>query len=335
MTMGGDGTGGSTLAVSGLTLAVLGAGEVGCGWAALAAAHGRSVALHDPDGAALEHGRADVRSRVAALLRHGLADGDAARRGLDALTMHGRLDDAVAGAEWIVEAAPESLAVKRELLSRAEHAAGARARASEPPMIASSSSGLHATGLSAALRRPERMRVVHPLVPVELIPVVEVIPGPATAPGVVAAMRNELSALGRTPVVLRREVPGNAVGRIAAAVWRECIELVLEGVLDPADVDRLVAEGPCLGWTAGGPHLTYELAAGDGGMPAFLDHLLPTFEEWWEALSARTTLDAAERDRLTELVALAYPGPRSRLRDDRDRRLVALVKALSGTGAPR
>lgn len=328
MTMRGDGTGG-------LALAVLGAGEVGSGWAALAAAHGRAVALHDRAGAALERGEANVRSRVARLVEHGLAAPETARRGLGALTTHATLDDAVAGAEWIVEAAPESLTTKRALLARAEQAADVGAAGRGSPVIASSSSGLHASELAASLRRPERLLVVHPLVPVELIPIVEVIPGPATAGSVVTAIRAELAALGRTPVVLRREVPGNAVGRIAAAVWRECIDLVLEGVLEPADVDRLVAEGPCLGWTAGGPHLTYELAAGDAGMPAFLDHLLPTFEGWWEALSARTTLDAAERDRLAALIASAYPGPRTRLRDERDRRLVALVKALSGRGAPR
>src|SRR5690606_34175626 len=200
---------------------------------------------------------------------------------------------------------------------------------------ASSSSGLHASQLASGLRRPERLLVVHPLVPVELIPVVEVIPGPLTAPAVVQTVRAELSALGRTPLVLRKEVPGNAVGRIAAAVWRESIDLVLEGVLDPADLDRLVAEGPCLGWASGGPHLTYELAAGDGGMPAFLGHLLPTFEAWWRSLSGRTSLDDADGERLAALVSSAYPQPRDALRSERDRRLVALVKAVSETRALR
>jgi 3-hydroxyacyl-CoA dehydrogenase len=238
----------------------------------------------------------------------------------------------VAGAEWIVEAAPESLEVKRELLAAAE---GAAAHGGAAPVLASSSSGLHASALSAGLARPDRMLVVHPLVPVELIPVVEVIPGPATSPDVVAMIRAELGALGRVPVVLRREVAGNAVGRIAAAVWRECIDLVLEDVLDVADVDRLAAEGPCLGWAAGGPHLTYDLAAGDAGMPAFLDHLLPTFEGWWRELSARSTLSPAERERLAGLVTSAYHGRRGELRNERDRRLAALVRALSETNARR
>ena len=312
-----------------MRLAVIGSGEVGAGWAALAVAHGGTVTMHDRDEAALEHGVESARARVRAMVSHGLAETGAARRGMAALAPRARLDDAVTDAEWIIEAVPESLAAKQDLLLRAERAAGSEA------VIASSSSGLHASALSAQLDRPQRMLVVHPMVPVELIPVVEVIPGPQTAPGVVDLLRAELVRLGRVPIVLRREVPGNAVGRIAAAVWRECIDLVLEGVLDAADVDRLVAEGPCLGWAAGGPHLTYELAAGDAGTPAFLDHLLPTFESWWRALSTRTTLDAAERDRLATLVAAAYPAPRPALREHRDERLIALVKTLSGSGAPR
>lgn len=315
----------------GLRMAVLGAGEVGTGWAALAAAHGRRVALHDPDPAALKAAPAAVAARVAHLVKHGLADERLAGRGLADLTMHRLLADAVAEADLIVEAAPESLALKQTLLSDAETAAGGESRS----ILASSSSGLHASSLGTALQRPERLLVIHPLVPVELIPVVEVIPGPLTAGEVVDAVAAELSALGRAPVVLRKEVAGNAVGRIAAAVWREAIDLVLEGVLDPAGLDRLVAEGPCLGWAAGGPHLTYELAAGDEGMPAFLDHLLPAFESWWGALSKRRSLDAAERERLVALVSAAYAQPRDTLRIERDQRLIALVRALSETNARR
>jgi 3-hydroxyacyl-CoA dehydrogenase len=317
---------------AGHRLTVLGAGEVGAGWAALAAAQGRSITLYDPDAGALARGAAAVRYRVAALIDGGLAHPDAARLGLAALTAQPRLDAAVARADWIVEAAPESLDVKRELLAAAEDSSD---RGSGAPVLASSSSGLHASALSTGLKRPDRMLVVHPLAPVELIPVVEVIPGPATAPEAVAMIRAELGALGRVPIVLRREVEGNAVGRIAAAVWRECIDLVLDDVLDVADLDRLAAEGPCLGWAAGGPHLTYDLAAGDAGTPAFLEHLLPTFEGWWRALSARSALTPEERARLAALVASAYDERRAELRAERDQRLVALVRALSETNARR
>lgn len=308
-------------------LAVLGAGEVGTGWAALALAAGRRVTMFDPDARALERALEAARTRAAALAEAGLAPTGAAYAGDGRLEASATLEKAAADADWIMDATPESAAGKRAVLVRAEAAAGPHA------VLATSSSGLHASTLGATLQRPARLLVVHPLVPVELIPVVEVVPGPGTAPEVVQVVRDELTALGRVPIVLRREVSGNAVGRIAAAVWRECIDLVLEGVLDPAEADRLVAEGPCLGWAAGGPHLTYELAAGRGGMEGFLAHLLPTVEDWWAALSARTTLTDAERVRLTALVEGAYGGDIESLRERRDRRLAGLVAALR-TGAP-
>jgi carnitine 3-dehydrogenase len=308
-------------------VAVLGAGEVGAGWAALVAAHGRAVTLHDPDGTALAAGVASVHERVARLLDAGLAQPGSAERGLAAMRSAPAVAEAVAGAAMIIEAAPESLDTKRAVLAAAESAS---ASLTTGPILVSSSSGLHASAMATALRHPERLLVAHPLVPVELIPVVELIPGPATDASTVRAAREELIALGRSPIVLRREVAGNAVGRIAAAVWRECIDLVLDGTLDARDMDRLVAGGPCLGWAAGGPHLTYELAA-DGGLRAFLEHLTPTFEAWWKSLSARRSLDPTERARLAALVSAAYGQSRHELRDQRDERLLALVRALRAT----
>ena len=77
--------------------------------------------------------------------------------------------------------------------------------------------------------------------------------------------------LGRAPIVLQKEVPGNILGRVAAAVWRECIFLVLEGALDVEDVDRALSVGPALIWAASGPHLEHVINAGRrGGRRLFL-----------------------------------------------------------------
>src|SRR2546430_11169985 len=82
------------------------------------------------------------------------------------------------------------------------------------------------------------------------------------------------------PILLKKAVPGYVVGRIAAAVWRECIDLVLRGVIDVDELDRAVSLGPALGWAAAGPHLTYHLAAGEGGGTLFLHPLLPDVLAW-------------------------------------------------------
>jgi len=305
-------------------VAVVGAGDIGRGWAALASAAGWTVSLYDPSTAAIAEAEGEIRHRVARLRR-------LTRRGAPTDTPAGEVREgrsllhAVGDADWIIEAAPEELGLKQRLLEQIEQVARRSA------VITSSASGLHASALSARLRAPERLLVAHPLNPVDLLPVVEVVPGPATAPECVEDVRTWLLRLGRVPIVLRREVPGNAIGRIAAAVWRECIQLVLDDVVDVADLDRLVALGPALGWASGGPHLTYHLGAGEEGLPVFLGNLIGTFEQWWAGLATWDRLSGEEQARLVRLVEQAYghagEGRVAELRAARDARLLRLLDA--------
>jgi 3-hydroxybutyryl-CoA dehydrogenase len=118
------------------------------------------------------------------------------------------------------------------------------------------------------------------------------------------------------------------VGRIAAAVWRQCIDLVLEGVIDVDELDRAVSLGPALGWAAAGPHLTYHLAAGDGGVTLFLQQLLATFESWWAHLATWQRLEPEQQRALINSVERAYKHKLGTLREARDRRLGAILRAL-------
>ncbi|MFZ5624568.1 MAG: 3-hydroxyacyl-CoA dehydrogenase NAD-binding domain-containing protein [Gemmatimonadota bacterium] len=292
---------------------VIGAGEIGRGWATLAAARGLAVVLHDVDPRALKWARHDVAARVERLVSLGRAAPASAGEGLTNLRTTSDLADAVVQATRVVEATPEELTPKRELFARVEALAPADA------LLLSSSSGFHASRLGALMRRPERLVVAHPLHPVELIPVVEVVPGPMTDQALVRQTVEFLERLGQLPIVLRKEIEGNAVGRITAAVWREAIHLVLDGVLDPGELDRLVASGPALGWAAAGPHLTYHLAASDAGIRGFLDHLLPTFEQWWKALAGWDTLSEAGREELIRRIEGDYGKDIKRLAEERDR----------------
>jgi 3-hydroxyacyl-CoA dehydrogenase len=301
-------------------VAVVGAGDIGRGWAALARSAGWPVSLYDSAADAATDAAEEVLRRVELLVRLGRA---AATAGPDpdGLRLGRSLLHAVTDADWIIEAAPEELALKQRLLEQIEQVARRGA------VITSSASGLHASALAARLRRPDRLLVAHPLNPVELIPVIELVPGPATDPLAVDDVRSWLLHLRRVPIVLKREVPGNAVGRIAAAVWRESIALVLEGVIEVEDVDRLVQLGPALGWAAAGPHLTYHLGAGEQGVEVFLSNLLHTFEEWWSGLATWTHLPEDERHRLVRAVERAYGERVGPLRRERDERLARLLTA--------
>src|SRR5213592_2782679 len=129
----------------------------------------------------------------------------------------------------------------------------------------SSSSGIAPADVFARCRRQDRCLVAHPLNPPELVPLVELVPSARTATSAVTRAQDYLRSLGRMPILLKKPIAGYVVGRIAASVWRQCIDLVLQGVIDVDDLDRAVSLGPALGWAAAGPHLTYHLAAGDEG----------------------------------------------------------------------
>jgi 3-hydroxyacyl-CoA dehydrogenase len=229
--------------------------------------------------------------------------------------------EAATGADLVVEAVAERLPVKQAVLAEAA------AHAPLGAMIASASSSILPTQLQQGLPRPERVLVIHPLHPVPLIPVVEVVPGQGTAPYVVERARRLLLELGKLPVVLKREVQGYVVNRLAAALWREAMNLVLQDVVDVETLDLAVSRGPCLGWAVQGPFLTYELAA-PGGLGPFMEHLHPAFASIWRSLGAWEALPAGALERLASLTAEAYGGaPRQVLEAERDRTLRYFLEA--------
>jgi len=303
-------------------VAIVGAGAIGRGWASLCAAHAWPTVLVDTDARTMDRALAEIARRARALVALGRADAALVEEGLRAVQPGRSLLHACSSADWIIESAPEDLALKHRLFENlgqvAQHAA----------VISSSSSGLPITDVAARCREPGRCVTAHPLNPPELIPLVEVVPGKFTNPGTVDTLRTWLRGLGRIPIVLKREVPGNVVGRIAAAVWRECIDLVLTGVVDVDDIDRAVSLGPGLGWAAAGPHLTYHLGAGEGGVGVFLQQLLQSFESWWGSLARWDRLEPEQVRALTVLIEKSYGQKLDELGEARDRRLAAILQAL-------
>jgi len=301
---------------------VIGAGDIGCGWAALCAAAGWPVTIFDSNASGLERAAAEVPRRARALVALERATQGIVERGLLELHQGRSLLQAVQDADWVIEAISEDLFAKQKLFSSLEAVAAPQA------LLTSSSSGIPPTELFSRCRRQERCLVAHPLNPPELIPLVEIVPGERTGPAEVARIQDYLRSLGRFPILLKKTVPGYVVGRIAAAVWRESIDLVLQGVIDVDELDRAVSLGPALGWAAAGPHLTYHLAAGDGGVTLFLQRLLASFESWWAGLATWQKLEPEQLRALVQSVDRTYKGRVDALRDARDRRLSALLRAL-------
>jgi 3-hydroxyacyl-CoA dehydrogenase len=306
-------------------VAVIGAGDIGCGWAALCASAGWPVTIFDANAQGLERAAEDVPRRTRALVALGRATQGIVERGLLEFSHARSLLQAAQDADWVIEAIPEDVIAKQKLFDAIERVAPAEA------LLTSSSSGLPPNDVFARCRHQDRCLVAHPLNPPELVPLVEVVPGTRTTAVTVARAQEYLRALGRMPILVKKAIPGYVVGRIAAAVWRQCIDLVLQGVIDVDDLDRAVSLGPALGWAAAGPHLTYHLAAGDGGVTLFLQQLLGSFESWWGELATWQRLEPEQQRALIHSIERTYKNRIEELRQARDRRLGGILRALEQT----
>lgn len=297
--------------------ATLGGGVIGQSWTALFLAAGRSVAVFDPDPGVEPRVRSAVDAAWPVLTKLGLTDrGDPGR-----LVFCESARAAVEGAQFVQESAPERVDLKHELYATIEPALG------ETAVVASSASGLTLTELQAGWRRPSRFVLGHPFNPPHLIPLVEVMGNEHTDPGVVDWARAFYESVGKVTIELKREVPGHVANRLQAALWREAIHLVNEGVASVEDVDAAVSSGPGLRWAAMGPTLLFHLGAGDGGLAAFCERYADSFNRWWDDLG-RPRLDQATVDRLVEgLAPVTDARTVDDLATDRDELMTAFVAA--------
>jgi carnitine 3-dehydrogenase len=298
---------------------LLGGGVIGGGWAARFLLHGFDVRLFDPAPHAervVEEMLANARRAYRRLTLAPLPDEGS-------LAVAGSVEEAVAGAAFVQESAPEREGLKRELLAAASRAADPSA------VIASSTSGLLPSLLQADMERPERFAVGHPFNPVYLLPLVELCGGERTAPETLERASAVYRRLGMRPLVLRREVDAFVADRLLEALWREALWLVAEDVATVEEVDDAIRFGAGLRWASMGTFLTYRIAGGEAGMRHFMEQFGPALQLPWSRL---TDVPELTGELLDKLVAQsdAQAGGRSlreleRLRDDC---LVSVMQAL-------
>jgi len=210
-------------------IAVVGAGLMGHGIAQVFACAGHEVGVHDVDGAAL----AAVPTRVCAnLVALGLDPGTA-----DEIELHDRLEDAVADADVVFECVAENLDVKRRLF------AGMSRLVRPDAVLASNTSVMSIGEIGRDALDPGRVVGTHWWNPPYLVPLVEVVEAEATRGEVVTWVIGLLEGVGKSPVHVRRDVPGFVGNRLQHALWREAFALVGAGVCDAETLDRVVKEG--------------------------------------------------------------------------------------------
>jgi 3-hydroxybutyryl-CoA dehydrogenase len=209
-------------------VAVVGAGLMGHGIAQVFAAAGFEVAVTDPDAGVL----ASVPDRARANLAAIGTDPAAA----DAIELLPELEQAVARADFVIEAAPEDLELKSELHARISRAVGAET------ILATNTSVISVGEIAADADDPGRVVGTHWWNPPYLIPLVEVVEAEATRPETVRRTIDLLEEVGKSPVHVRRDIPGFVGNRLQHALWREAFALVDAGVCDAETVDTVVKQ---------------------------------------------------------------------------------------------
>lgn len=300
-------------------VAIVGAGTIGASWAALFLAHGLDVVVSDPASDAEAKTRARVRAAWPVLTELGrVADGASP----DGLRFEPELSAALANVDFVQENAPEREDFKIDLFARMD--------AALPPhaIVASSSSGLIMSRLQARCQHPERFVIGHPFNPPHLIPLVEVVGGEKTSADTIDRAIAFYRAMGKYPIRLKKEVPGHVANRLQAAIWREAIHLAAENVASVADIDAAVSQGPGLRWALFGPHMTFNLGGGEGGLTQFMHHLLGPVQTWWDDLGAPEVTPELQRKLIEGVNDQAGSRSIADMVQTRDAELTALLKAL-------
>ncbi len=132
--------------------------------------------------------------------------------------------------------------------------------------------------------------------------------------------------IGKHPIHIRKEVAGHVANRLQAALWREAVHLVAEA--DVADVDAAITYGPGPRWPIYGPHLTFHLAGGVGGMAHFMKHLLAPMQSCWNDLGDPEMTPALQRMIIDGVADEAAGRSIAELAAERDRCLIAVMDAV-------
>jgi 3-hydroxyacyl-CoA dehydrogenase len=297
-------------------VAIVGTGVIGASWAALYLARGLNVTATDP----APNAEANLRKYIDAAWKDLTVVGLSPNASRDHLKFTTDMKQALKDADLVQENGPERKDFKIKLFADMD--------AATPPdsIIASSSSGLTMSVMQSACKHPERCVIGHPFNPPHVVPLVEVVAGEKTSPETVQRAIAFYTSIGKKPIHVRKEVVGHVANRLQAALYREVVYLIEQGVLDVADSDAAVCWGPGLRWGLMGPNLLFHLGGGPGGIRHFMEQFTGPLSTWWKDLGAITEFSPQVKQTIIEGV-LKEAGNRSieELERERDSMLLELL----------
>ena len=305
-------------------IAIVGTGVISASWAAQYLARGFDVVATDPAPNAEANLRKYVDDAWKVLTDIGLSPG-ASR---DRLEFTSDMKEALSRADFVQENGPERPDFKIKLYADMD------AVTPVDSLIASSSSSLTMSVIQSQARHPERCVIGHPFNPPHVIPLVEVVGGAKTSPEAIQQAMAFYTSIGKRAILLRKEVPGHVANRLQAALYREVLYLIEQGVLSVADADDAVSWGPGLRWGVMGPSLQFHLGGGAGGIQHFNEHLLPVMASGvWPALGTPTVTSELKQTLTDGVLQEADKRSVEQLASEENDLLVGLLRLRAGSAS--
>jgi len=301
----------------------IGAGLIGQNWATLFSSKGLEVTLHDVTQGILHNSITHVASSLIFLEENNLLRPGEADAALKRIRPTTDLAEAVAHVDYVQESVPDNYDIKKQVFQELDTLAPHHA------ILASSASGLLMTDIQKAVTKPERCVLAHPMLPAHLIPLVEIVGGKHTSSSTVKATRDFMKMIGKTPVVLNREVPGYIVNRLQAALLREAIDLVAKGVASATDVDTAFCMGIGLRDPIIGPFLRIHLAG--SGVERFIENFSRSYQYRWETMETWTSIPLSAAKSIIKGVnemEMVHTKTLDEIKSWRDDMLVKILKLL-------
>ena len=274
------------------TVAVIGAGLMGVGIAARFAQHGHTTHLFDVDAARLAQAPIVLASILDELIEVGQFEPHARAEALRALVPCSNLAQ-IEDARLVIEAAPEKLALKHQIYRDLE------AIVADDVIIGSNTSGYTPDALTPQMRAPQRFLVTHFWNTPHTVPLVEIVPGSSTAAELPHRVAEMLTAVGASPVILNKAIPGFIGNRLQFAVLREALAIVQSGAATPEVVDAVMKASLGRRYGLMGPFEVADLAGLDTIL-SIAEHLMPELAH-----------DQGSLDLLRERVGAGQTGIRS------------------------
>jgi len=216
-------------------IAVIGAGTMGHGIAQISAVAGYETMLTDSSEAALEQALHRIVGNLEGAVQRGKLTREAAHTAKNHIGVDAALDDAVDGADLVIEAIVEDLDAKRGLFQRL-------GRLLPHAILATNTSSLSVSRIAQAADRPERVLGMHFFNPVHIMRLVEIVPHAGTETSVVERTREVAGRMGKEPIVVQ-DTPGFASSRLGVVLGLEAMRMLEQGVASPEDIDKALELG--------------------------------------------------------------------------------------------